>query len=117
VTPLAPKREPATEIPDTVTDVVPLAVRTTGSVAVCPTRTLPKLTVAVLTLNVVVGASSWSCAVADPSFATAARVTVVADVTAETFAVKEALAAFRATVTLDGADTAGLLLVKATVTP
>jgi hypothetical protein len=63
------------------------------------------------------GAHSWSCSVADASFAAAVMVTVMADATAVIFAVKEMLAAFRGTVTLDGTDTAELLLVRDTVNP
>ena len=44
--------EPATEMPEIVTGAVPLAVRTTGFVAYCPTTTLPKSMLVALTLKV-----------------------------------------------------------------
>jgi hypothetical protein len=39
--PVAPKRVPATEIPEIITGTLPVDVKTTGAVAVLPIFTLP----------------------------------------------------------------------------
>lgn len=51
VIPVAPKREPETEIPEIVTGAVPMDWRMTACVAVWPMLTLPKLIVLVLRLS------------------------------------------------------------------
>jgi hypothetical protein len=54
MTPDAENNEPAMETPEMVTGAVPLEVRMRGSVADCPTATLPKAKVLVLMLRAAV---------------------------------------------------------------
>ncbi len=51
VIPIAPNREPATEIDEIVTGAVPEEVTATGAVAVVPTATFPNDTDGALTVN------------------------------------------------------------------
>jgi hypothetical protein len=115
--PVAPNREPATEIEEIVTGPVPEEVSVTACVAVLFTTTPPNETV--VALRVSAGAAAFSCN--EATFAVlpdvAVTVTVCALVTEDAFAVKAVLVAVAGTVTELGTVTALLLLVMDTLTP
>jgi len=101
----------------TVTADVPVDERVRVCVAVVPTSTLPKFRLAALTVKMDdtafnSSAKLWAEA---PEFAVRTAICVI--VTAATVAVKLALVAPAGTVTVAGAVTALLLLLKSTVTP
>jgi len=77
VIPVAPKSEPATEIPEMVTEAVPVDLRTIVWVAVCPMLTLPKLIVVLLRLRVRV-LLDWATAIPAPF--NPARVQIIAKI-------------------------------------
>lgn len=117
VIPEAPNKDPATEIPDIVTGVVPVELRITDCEAVCPVATLPKFTVAALTLRVETAAFNCRLAFAPPVLVEAVSVAVCTEVTEATVAVKAALVALPGTVMVAGTVTAALLLAKLTTSP
>jgi hypothetical protein len=114
--PVAPKREPATEIEEIVTGAVPDEVRVTDCVAVLPTETFPNVTDGALRVRAGVPAGGATvmvnvCAV-PPSWAVIVAVWGV--VTPLTVALNPVLDAPDRIVTEPGTVTAELLLVKVT---
>ena len=100
-----------------VTGAVPVEDNVTGSVAVCPTFTLPKLSVDVLRASVEVPVFNCNAKLSEPLPAVAVRVADCAEVTAETVAVNAALVALAGTVNVAGTTTAVLLLERLTASP
>jgi hypothetical protein len=76
ITPEEANNEPATEIDEIVTALVPAEVRVTDCLAVCPTITLPKLMLEVLALSV--GVPAFNCNAKDFVAPPAAAVRVAA---------------------------------------
>jgi len=97
--------------------VVPLEVTVTDLLTAVPTETLPKASDVALRVRAGVAAFSCRATLFDAELEPAVRVAVCAVVTEATVAVKEALVAPAAMVTLAGTVTALLLLASATVSP
>ena len=118
VIPVAPNREPTTEMEEIVTGTVPDDVRVTDCVPMLPTETLPNDTDGALTVRAgmpVTGESVMLNVLVIPP-ASAVMVAVCAVVTLVTVALKLVLVPPDLTVTLPGNVTAGLLLVRDTST-
>ncbi len=116
VIPIAPNKEPATEIDEIVTGAVPDAVTATGAVAVVPTATLPNDTDGLLTVNAgepLAGDRAIAKVVVTPP-ACAVMIAVWGAFTAAIFALNPAVAAPDLTVAFDGTVTAELLLDRFT---
>lgn len=101
-----------------VTDAVPVSVRVTDcAVAAVFTATLPNDTLEALTVKVGTAAFNWTAKLSVALPAVAVRVTDAAVLTEDTVAVKLALVAPAATVTVAGTVITLLLLERLTVTP
>ncbi len=115
--PEAEKSAPVTVIELIVTGALPVDVSVSDCVAFVFTFTLPKLKLVALALSAAVEPLNCSANVCDTPFAVAVNVTVCAELTAVTVAVKPALVAPAATVTVAGTVTAELLLARPTASP
>ncbi len=111
------KLAPVTDAALTVTGTVPIEERTSDSVTVELTGTLPKVRLAAFTPNTAVAASSSTAKVCATPPALAVNIAACVDATAEAFAVNSALFAPAATVTDAGTTTALLLLFRLTARP
>ena len=100
-----------------VTGMLPVDVSVTDFVAGVFRFTLPKVTLVALRLSVGWAAFNFRVKLVETLFADAVSVTDCAELTDETFAVKLAVVAFAATVTVAGTVTAALLLARLTLTP
>ena len=100
-----------------VTGAVPVDVNVTGRVVGVFSATLPNARLAGLMVNVGTAAFSCRTKLLETLPALAVSVTACAVVTDETVAVKPALVAFAATVTVAGTVTAALLLTRLTLKP
>ena len=101
----------------TVAGTFPVEVRTSDCVVGTFTVTPPKDTLVALALIAGVAAFSCMAKVTVPLFSVAERVAVCAEVTDETVAVNDALAAPAGTITEAGTVTILLLLARLTLTP
>ena len=117
VTPEIVKPVPATVAALTVTAAVPVEDRVSVCVVAVFTLTLPKARLDELTLSVGTAAPSCRAKVSATLPALAVRVAVCAVLTEETVAVKVALLAPAATVTVAGTATDELLLARLTAKP
>jgi hypothetical protein len=117
VAPEAAKPSPERDDALTVTGAFPVEDRLSVCDAVPFTRTSPKSILVVLRLNVGAATTSCKAKVCDPLIALAVNVADSAEVTGETLAVKLALVAPAATVTVAGTRTNALLLARFTVNP
>ena len=108
---------PARVVPSTVTAAVPVDVRITDCAEDELTCTLPKATLAALTLSVGTAACSRRVKLLEALPEVADKVTVCPVATGETAAVKPALPALAGTVTNAGTVTAELLLDRLTFKP
>jgi len=117
VAPTSEKPAPLAAAELIVTAAVPVEFTAIVCVAFELSATLPKLTLAALTVNVGTAAFSWREDVADAPPALAVTVAVAELETEATVAVKAALVAPAATVTLAGTVTELLLLARLTLTP
>ena len=115
--PVAPNREPATEIEEMVTGAVPVEVRVTDCVAVLPTAILPNDTDVVLRVRAGVAALSCRESALEVLPVVAVSVADCALLTAAALAVKAALVAVAGTLTEAGTVTELLLLARLTVRP
>ena len=119
VIPVAPNREPATEIDEIVTGPVPEEVSVTVCVAVLFTSTPPNETL--VALSVSAGVAAFSCSEIETACeelpVVAVSITDCALLAEATFAVKAALVAVAGTITEPGTVTALLLLARLTLTP
>jgi hypothetical protein len=108
---------PATVVAFTVTGSVPVDESVSDCAAAVPTATFPKARFDELMLNP--GVTAFSCREngSEIPFALADSITVSDELTALTVAVKAALLAPPATCTVVGTFTAGLLLIRFTVSP
>ena len=100
-----------------VTAAVPLEVTVTDLETAVPTETLPNARDVELRLSVGTAAFSCRAKLCEELFELAVTVAVCAAVTAATLALKDALEAPPATVTLAGTDTAPALLARLTLCP
>lgn len=107
---------PAT-VAEFMVTAAPVEVKVIDCVAVVPTFTSPKLTAEALMVSTGVPVFKLRMKVADTPTALAVRVTVCAELTEETVAVKLALVAPTGTVTEAGSVTALLLLAMLIATP
>jgi hypothetical protein len=117
VAPDTTKPAPVSVAAFTVTDDTPVDDRVSVCVADELTSTLPKLTLDALTVRMEAAASRESAKLSAVPPELAVRMTVCAVVTAVMVALKLAVVAPSAIVTVAGTDTAELLLVRATVVP
>ena len=111
------KPDPDKDAALTVTAAVPVEDRVSVCVVGVFTAASPKFTLVELRLNVDTAALSWRAKVADSLAALAIKVADSAELAGETDAVKAALVAPAATITVAGTITNELLLVRFTVDP
>jgi hypothetical protein len=100
-----------------VTGAVPVDVKVTYCVAVAFITTLPNGTVVALIVKVGVAEFNCRTKLLETLLALAISVAVCADSTRDTVAMNPALVALAGTVTMDGTETAALLLDRLTLIP
>src|ERR1700735_4715425 len=117
VIPVAPNREPATEIEEMVSGAVPEEASVTDCVPVLPTETLPNDTDEALTVKAEVAAFSCSETVLEALPVVAVSVATCVLLTGAAFAMNAALVAVAGTDTEPGTVTELLLLARLTFRP